>query len=294
VYKRNIKLIIEYDGAGFNGWQTQRVTSHRFQVAGKRLKTVQGEIEKAAKKLFRKKISLIGASRTDSGVHARAQVANFRIDSNLGLDNIKNGLNSLLPRCISIISAEEVSLKFHSGFDSIEKLYKYTIVNGKSRSPLLERYAAFVPYDLNIIAMKKAARYLIGRKDFKSFQASDKKYKSSIRSIKKIEIIERPESFSASHPEEHIRFAHCKLRDEGSRIIEIYIKADGFLYNMARNIVGTLIEVGRGRFKPEKVKEILEGRHRALAGQTAPAKGLCLEKVFYTSTAPKPRPRGLG
>jgi tRNA pseudouridine38-40 synthase len=125
------------------------------------------------------------------------------------------------------------------------------------RSPLLEQYAAFVPYDLNIIAMKKASRYLIGRKDFKSFQTSDKKEKNSVRFIKKIEIISNPP------------------------LIEIYIQADGFLYNMARAIAGTLIEVARGRFKPEQVKEILAKRHRPSAGYTAPAKGLCLEKVFY-------------
>jgi len=247
---RNIKLIIEYDGTGFNGWQAQ--------VNGKRLRTIQEEIEKAAKRLFGKKISLIGASRTDSGVHAKAHVANFRTDSKLPLTNIKNGLNSFLPRQISIISSEEVTLKFHSRIDSIGKLYKYAIINRKSRSPLLERYAAFVPHDLDLTMMRRAAKHLIGKKDFKSFQSSNKKEKSSsVRTVKKIEIIPR------------------------APIIEIYIRADGFLYNMARNIAGTLIEVGRGRFKPGKVKEILGKRHRPSAGYTAPAKGLCLEKVFY-------------
>ncbi len=270
---RNIKLIIEYDGTDFNGWQAQRFKVQGSRFKGKRLKTVQGEIEKAAKKLLGKKINLIGAGRTDSGVHAKAQVANFRTDSKLPLNNIKNGLNSLLPRQISIISSEEVTFKFHSRLDSIGKLYKYTIINRKSRSPLFERYSAFVPYDLNVIAMKKAAMYLIGKKNFKSFQASDKKERRSIRTVKKIEIIEGSGCFPAPHPEER--------SDEGSHVIEIYIQADGFLYNMARNIAGTLIEVGRGRFKQEAVKEILEKKHRPSAGQTAPAKGLCLEKVFY-------------
>ncbi len=247
---RNIKLIIEYDGTGFNGWQTQR-------LKGKRLKTVQGEIENAAKKLFGKKVSIVGAGRTDTGVHAKAQAANFRIDSKLPLNNIKNGLNSFLPHQISIISSEETALKFHSRIDSTGKLYKYTIVNRQSRSPLLARYSAFVPYELDISKMRKAARYLIGKKDFKSFQASDKIEKGSVRAIETIEIVSKPP------------------------VIKIYIKADGFLYNMARNIAGTLIEVGRDRFKPEKVKEILAKQHRPSAGQTAPAKGLCLEKVFY-------------
>ncbi len=255
---RNIKLIIEYDGSGFNGWQSQRGTrAPGHQNTRKRLKTIQEEIEKAAKKLFGKKISLTGAGRTDAGVHAKAQVANFRIDSNLPLNKIKNGLNSFLTRRISIVSAEEVLVKFHSRIDSKGKLYKYTMLNRRARSPLLEKYAAFVPYDLNIAAMKKAAGYLIGRKDFKSFQTSGKKEKNSVRVIKKIDLISKPP------------------------MVEIQIQANGFLYNMARAIAGTIIEVGRGRFKPEKVKEILKERRRSSAGRTAPAKGLCLEEVFY-------------
>lgn len=256
---RNIKLIIEYDGTCFNGWQAQERANaqERYKGAKKRLKTVQGEIEKAAKKLFGKKISLTGASRTDSGVHAKAQAANFRINSNLELDSIKSGLNRFLPRCVAIISAEEVPLEFHSRFDSTGKLYKYTIINRRVRSPLFERYSAFVPYNFNLAAMRRAAKYLIGKKDFKSFQASDKIEKKSVRSIKKICVISRPP------------------------VVEIYIQADGFLYNMARNITGTLIEVARGRFNPEAVKDILKKKHRPSAGRTAPAKGLCLEKVFY-------------
>nr|MBU1328116.1 tRNA pseudouridine(38-40) synthase TruA [Candidatus Omnitrophota bacterium] len=246
---RNIKLIIEYDGSGFNGWQAQ--------VQGKRLRTIQEEIEKAGKRLFGKNISLTGSSRTDAGVHAKAHVANFRIISNLPLNNIINGLNSFLPWSISIISAEDVELKFHSRKDSKWKIYKYTILSRRVRSPLFSKYAAFVPYDLDIAAMKKASKYLIGRKDFKSFQTADKQKRVSIRTVKKIQII------------------------SNLPIIDIYIQADGFLYNMARNIVGTLIEVGRGRFKPEQVREILAKRHRSSAGQTAPAKGLCLERVFY-------------
>lgn len=245
---RNIRLTIEYDGARFCGWQSQRKEKR---------KTVQEEIEKAGYKLFGKKINLIGAGRTDSGVHAEAQAANFKIDSNLPLRNIKRGLNSCLPEDIVITAADEVDISFHSRFDAKEKLYRYTILNRKIRSPLLKQHSAFVSYDLNINSMRKAAKYLIGRKDFKSFQASDKKEKSSIRTIKKLTIVSKPP------------------------LIEIYIQADGFLYNMVRNIVGTLIDVGRGRMKPDKVKEILSKTRRALAGQTAPAKGLCMVKVFY-------------
>jgi len=255
---RNIKLTIEYDGTGFNGWQTQKRTSAQVhKCTRKRLKTVQEEIEKAGKKLFSKKINLIGAGRTDAGVHAKAQVANFRIDSKIPPDNIRNGLNSLLPRKISIISAEDAPLNFHAQLNSKGKIYKYTILNRRARSPLVETFSALVPYQLDIEKMRKTSKYLIGKKDFKSFQASDNKERGSIRTIERIDIISKPP------------------------LIEVHIKADGFLYNMARNIAGTLIDVGRGRFRPEAIKEILSKKQRPLAGHTAPAKGLCMEKVFY-------------
>ncbi|MBU3911732.1 MAG: tRNA pseudouridine(38-40) synthase TruA [Candidatus Omnitrophica bacterium] len=247
---RNIRLTIEYDGTRFMGWQAQANT--------KKLKTVQEEIEKAACKLFGKAIRLKGAGRTDSGVHAEAQTANFKIDSRLPLRNIQKGLNSCLPSDIVIISAEDMPLDFHSRFDAKEKLYRYTIVNRDTRSPLLRRRAAMCFYVLDIGAMKKAAAYLIGKKDFKSFQATDEKDRRSVRHIKRLDIVRKKSS-----------------------VIEIYIQADGFLYNMVRNIVGTLIDVGRGRTNPDAVKDILKKRHRPAAGQTAPAKGLCLVRVFY-------------
>jgi tRNA pseudouridine38-40 synthase len=223
----------------------------------KKLKTVQEELERAAKKLFGKNISLIGSGRTDAGVHAAGQVANFKIDSKLPLDNIKKGLNRFLPEHISVVSAQETPLNFHARFDAKEKLYKYTIVNRKVRHPLLKEYAAFVSYDLDIDAMKKAGKFLIGRKDFRSFQSADRIKRASVRTVKMIDIIVR------------------------GPLVEIYIQADGFLYNMARNIVGTLIEVGRGRLRAGAVKNILLRQNRRFAGQTAPAKGLCLLKVFY-------------
>lgn len=257
---RNIRLTIEYDGTRLCGWQRQnrRKGPSGRQRSGKGpLKTVQEEIEKAAFGLFGKRIRLIGAGRTDSGVHAEAQVANFKIDTRLPLFNIKKGLNSHLPQDISVLLAEDAGPSFHARFDAREKLYRYTIVNRKERAPLSRRHAALVSYDLDVKAIRKAAGYLIGRKDFRSFQASDKKKKTSVRTVKKLYIVHR------------------------GPLIEIYIRADGFLYNMVRNIVGTLIDVGRGRIRPEAIKDILSKRHRAAAGSTAPAKGLCLMKVFY-------------
>ena len=246
---RNIRLTIEYDGTRFSGWQTQR--------SRKRFRTVQEEIEKAAKKLFGKNIALIGAGRTDTRVHAEAQAANFKIDSALPLRNIKRGLNSYLPKDIAILSADDARSSFHARFDAKQKLYRYTIINRKTRSPLLRRYAALISYDMDIGAMKKAAKYFVGKKDFKSFQASDKNSKDSVRNIKRLDIVSKPP------------------------MIEIYVQANGFLYNMVRNIAGTLIDVGRGRIRPDDVKAILSRRHRPAAGQTAPAKGLCLVKVIY-------------
>ena len=247
--KRNIRLTIVYDGTRFYGWQIQNTT--------KAYRTVQEELEKAARKLFGKKVNVIGAGRTDSGVHAEAQVANFKVESKLPLHNVKRGLNSYLPKDIAIVSAEKADNKFHARFSAKEKLYRYTIINRKERSPLKRRFATLVSYDLDISAMKKAAKYLVGKKDFKSFQASNAKTKDSVRSVKKIKIVTESPS------------------------LEIWIQANGFLYNMVRNIVGTLVDVGRGRIAPEAVKKIISKRHRPAAGQTASAKGLCLVKVLY-------------
>jgi len=246
---RNIRLAIEYDGTRFSGWQRQ--------APSKRFRTIQEEIEKAGKRLFGKKIKLIGAGRTDRGVHAEGQVANFKVETNLPLSNIKKGLNSHLPKDIAVLSAETAKSTFHARFNAKGKLYRYRILNRDVRSPLLQRFSGFSSYELDIDAMKKAARYLVGKRDFKSFQASDKKKKSSVRTIKRLEIIKR------------------------APLIDIYIQGDGFLYNMVRNIVGTLIDVGRGRIKPDSVKDILSKRHRPSAGQTAHAKGLSLLKVIY-------------
>jgi tRNA pseudouridine38-40 synthase len=256
---RNIRLTVEYDGTGFFGWQTQNTDNIVIPAkAGlKHVRTVQEEIEKAADKLFGKKIRLIGSGRTDSGVHAEAQIANFKVKSTLPLSNIQKGLNRYLPDDVAIISAEDADPDFHARFDAREKLYRYTILNRKTRSPLLKRYAALVCYDLNIDAMKEAAAHLIGRHDFKSFQAADKKERSSVRTIKKLDVIDK------------------------FPVIEIYVQADGFLYNMVRNIAGTLIDAGRGKIPPGEVKNILSKKHRPAAGQTAAAKGLCLIRVYY-------------
>ena len=248
---RNIKITIEYDGTDFHGWQ--------IQDKGKR--TVQGEIEKALFRIFKRRTKVIGSGRTDSGVHAQGQVANFRIESSMIPLQMLKALNALLPEDIAIKKAEEVVEKFHAQYSVKSKIYRYTISNHLTRSPLCRNYCFHYTYPLNLSLMRKEAKLLVGRKDFKSFQVTGSPQepgpKNTIRTIKKIEI---------------------KKRND---VITIAIEADGFLYKMVRSIVGTLLAVASGRLPAGSMKKILKAKNRMLAGQTAPAKGLCLVEVKY-------------
>ncbi|MCK5450424.1 MAG: tRNA pseudouridine(38-40) synthase TruA [Candidatus Omnitrophica bacterium] len=243
---RNIKLTISYDGTKFKGWQVQ-----------KNGRTVQEEIEKAIKRVFGKTSRIHGAGRTDSGVHAKGQVAHFKTSYDIPTRNIPPALNRVLPDSIVIIEAEEVSLNFHSRFDAKSKIYKYYIINTDHRDPFSAKYSWRVPYTLNMALMKREADVLEGEHDFKSFQASDKTERTSIREIRYVRVIKK-----------------------NSKII-IEIKGNGFLYNMVRNIVGTLIDIGRGHLPPGSMKKILKAKDRTQAGPTAPAKGLFLMKIEY-------------
>jgi len=252
---RNIKLTIEYDGTNYCGWQVQN-RKQKSEVRSQK-KSIQGTIEKALRQVLQEKIKVIGSGRTDSGVHALGQVANFKTNSGLNCSNIQKGLNGILPKDIRIKQAKEVSLGFHARFSAQSKLYCYTMVNNSYVSPFLNRYAYLVKCPLDTKRMRQAIKYLIGRHNFRSFQAAGKKEIAAARTIKRLNII--------------------KKRD----IIYLNIEANGFLYKMARNIVGTLVEVGRGRFKAEKMKAILRAKDRIYAGPCAPAKGLCLMQVKY-------------
>lgn len=252
---RNIRLTIEYDGTNYCGWQIQN-SAKRIVHSAKR-DTIQGTIEEALKKILQEKVKLIGSGRTDSGVHARGQVANFKTKSRLSSTNIQRAVNSLLPSDIRVREAVEVQLHFNSRFEAKSKMYRYTIVNDTLVSPFDRRYCYFFSYPLNVARMRREAKCLIGKHDFKSFQAADKEEKNSTRRIKKLKI-KRERDF-----------------------IYIDIEADGFLHNMARNIVGTLVEAGRGKLKIGSVEKILKAKNRELAGPTASAKGLCLMKVKY-------------
>ncbi len=260
---RNIKLIIEYDGTNYNGWQKQNPKS---EIRNPKLRTIQEEIEKAIEKITAKKPKLFGSGRTDSGVHAKAQVANFHTNTSLNLNKLKRGLNAVLPKDISIIKTEEANKDFHSRFNVKSKIYRYTILNRNSQSPFLKRYSLHLTYKLNLLLMEKEAKVLLGKHNFKSFAATGKIEKSTTRIIKKITI------------KTHL---HLRGAGMGLGIITIDIEANGFLYNMVRNIVGTLIEIGRGKLFPGSMKQILNAKDRTKAGPTAKACGLCLIRVKY-------------
>jgi len=243
---RNIKLTIEYDGTNHAGWQVQ-----------KNAKTIQEVLEDALRKILQRKVVLYSSGRTDSGVHAQAQVANFKSDTKLSCDSIVRALNSCLPEDIAIKKAQDVPLSFHSRFSAKSKLYRYTILNSKTRSPLARHFSCHIPYKLDIKAMRLAAKHIIGRRDFKSFQATDKIKRPSVRTIKNISI-KKPGDF-----------------------IYIDVEADGFLYRMVRNIVGTLLDAGRGKIRHNDVKAVIKTCDRTKSGPTAKPLGLCLIKVKY-------------
>jgi|UniRef100_A0A7C6EDP9 tRNA pseudouridine38-40 synthase len=247
---RNILLEIEFDGNDYFGWQYQP-----------KRKTVQGTIEAALQKILQEPVTLIGASRTDAGVSAQAQFANFITNSQLSVKTIQNGLNSLLPRDIYIRNACSVHLRFNARFDAKSKVYRYQIING--RSPLQQRFAWEVKYPLNINKMKQAAKLFVGSHDFRPFCA-----------IKK-------EQEKAGQKEGIVDIKRVDIRSlEANRMITIEIEADRFLYKMVRRIVGCLVEVGRGKRTKNDIKLALAGKpHPPFL--VAPAKGLTLLMVKY-------------
>jgi tRNA pseudouridine38-40 synthase len=256
---RNIRLTIEYDGINYAGWQTQR------KPPGSRQKfpTIQETIERALHRILREKIRLTGSGRTDSGVHAVRQVANFKTASSLAAPKIQSALNALLPADIAVTRVQEADLKFHATRSVKSKVYRYTILNRPYRSALLKGRVYFCRFPLDIALMRRESRALLGKHDFRAFCSTGSSVKNTVRTIKDVRI---KKIASSALP--------CPL-------IVIDIEADGFLYNMARSIAGTLIDIGRARFKPASLKKILLSKDRSLAGTTAPACGLYLLKVKY-------------
>lgn len=261
-----IKLILAYDGNRYSGWQTQN--RPQSIVHGPRPKTIQEEIEKALEKVFKKKIRIEASGRTDAGVHAVAQVAHFALNRAFDLKKLPAALNAYLPSDILVSSAKKAPARFHARFDAEKKLYRYCVVNTAQRPLFVSGYAAWVRHPLDVKKMRRAARCLLGRHDFRSFQATDRVPRRSVTTVSKIRIT-RPRG--------------CSMFPFMGRAVWILvdIEASGFLRNMVRNIVGTLIEVGRGRLDAEKIGEILRARDRRAAGPCAPAQGLYLMEVHY-------------
>lgn len=271
---RNIKLSIEYEGTNYSGWQIQN--NYQSPVTRRQSKTIQETIEKTLQRILQEKVKVIGSGRTDSGVHALAQVANFKTNSPLPLSKIQKALNSLLPEDVSIKDIRKVKEDFHSRYSAKSKTYRYFIKNSEIRSVFLNKYAWHIPYPLNLKLMRKEAKTLLGKHDFKSFCANGSSAKTTVRTVKALSIKTSNHMLSAI-PRTKLPLGH----GETTKLIVINIESDGFLYTMVRAIVGTLIEIGRGRLKERGLKKILLAKNRKQAGPTAPAQGLFLVEVKY-------------
>jgi tRNA pseudouridine38-40 synthase len=244
---RNIRLLLEYDGTRYHGWQRQ-----------KNALTIQEVLEAALGQLTGEAVSVIGSGRTDAGVHARGQAANFRTASHIPLKAFHEGLNSLLPEDIAVLEAVEAPPEFHARKSARAKTYEYRILNRATRSPLNHHYAWWIERPLDLEAMDRAAQALLGQHDFTAFQASGSGIKNTVREV-----------FSS------------KWRREREDWLIYAITANGLLRGMVRSLVGTMVEVGRGKFPADHLKQVLESRDRRGAGPTAPAPGLYLVEVIY-------------
>ena len=244
---RNLLFTIEYDGSGFHGWQIQPKYS-----------TVQGTMEKALSKVFGVPVELDGTSRTDAGVHAIGQRATFSGEFGIPTERILFAANNMLPGSIHISYVQEVPERFHARFDAKAKTYRYVIQNTKSRNVFDRNYCLYVGPTLDVASMQEAAAHFVGTHDFKSCQATGGPQKhSTVRTI-----------------------SDLKVNQSGEKIT-IDVTGDGFLYNMVRIIVGTLVEVGLGRINPNQIDEILQSKDRERAGRTAQPQGLYLMRVYY-------------
>ena len=254
---RKIKLLIEYDGTACQGWQIQKDGV-----------TIQGILEDRIRKITGEHSRVTGAGRTDAGVHALGQVATFRTEGGLDPETIKKALNAVLPQDIRVLDASETGSSFNPKDDAVRKSYFYIIVNQRISSAFLYRYSWIVQQQLELNSMIEASQVLIGRHDFSSFMGIGSSIKDPVREIFSLNIDKLDE----------IDFMTASLK---SNFIRIRIEANGFLRHMVRNIVGTLVEIGRGRVPASRMKEILASCDRRLAGPTAPAQGLFLERIEY-------------
>ena len=243
---RKLRLLIEYDGTAYHGWQVQPNGV-----------TVQELLEKYLTQITKTPVRVFGAGRTDAGVHAKGQVAHFLTESAMTPREFLKALNSCLPADIVILKVDEVDERFHAQMSAVAKLYRYSILNRDYPSALDCRFAHYIAQPLNARAMRQAAAVLVGRHDFTSFRGAGCAAKTSTRTIRV-----------------------CEIREEGD-YLRIEVEGDGFLKHMVRNIAGTLIEIGKGRLSAGDMQAILDSRDRKNAGPTAPSRGLCLEWISY-------------
>ncbi len=258
---RNISLNIQYDGTNYNGWQVQSCNNSNII-------TIQGVLKGAIYKLTGQHCEVTAAGRTDAGVHALSQIASFKTTSELTAEVMQKALNANLPYDIRILGVIDKDMAFNARFDAKSKVYCYIISNLSVVSPFLSRYSWNIPYKLDIDAMISTVRFLIGKYDFSSFRGSGCGARNTQRTILSISI----------EALDKIDFMTFSLK---GNFIKISVEADSFLRHMVRNLVGTVLEVGRKRWKPEDMEKILSSKDRRLAGQTAPARGLFLEKINY-------------
>lgn len=243
---KNIKLVIEYEGTNYSGWQRQE-----------NFTTIQQTIEDAIKVFISEDVSLLASGRTDKGVHALGQVANFRTNCTVPGGRYKYALKEYLPEDITIVDSKEVDLNFHSRFDAKKKIYRYKVYNSELPRALYRNFSYHFSYNVDIDKMIEASKCLLGVHDFKAFMGKRCSAKSTIRTIHNISIYRNQE------------------------FIEFVIEGNSFLRNMIRIIVGTLLQVGSGRIEINDISDIMSSKKRENAGITAPPQGLYLEKVFY-------------
>lgn len=245
--RKNIRMVLQYDGTRFHGWQSQAEES-----------TIQDIMEEKIRLMIGEAVRLTAAGRTDAGVHALNQVCHFHTKSRLDPESLRRGLNSLLPPDIFISRAEYVSPDFHARYSATSKVYEYRILNRPAPDPFARFHTWHIPSPLDLHEMSKCMALLEGEHDFSSFMSSGSSVRSPVR-----------------------RMMQAEIRSPGESLLFFEFQADGFLRHMIRNIVGTVVAVGKGRWHSEKFLEIFQERDRRLAGVKAPAQGLFLKRVYY-------------
>lgn len=240
------KLIVAYDGTNYNGFARQPNGV-----------TIVETLEEAVEKIVQHKVYILGAGRTDTGVHAAGQCCIFDSETKVPVERLAKAINSQLPKDISVQSVEKVSDEFHPRFGAKRKTYRYQILNAKQRSPFLDKYTLLYPYEMDLDKMRLAAEKMVGTHDFKCFCSSKTDVQDTVRTIYDINIYQQDE------------------------LVTVDICGNGFLYNMVRIIIGTLLKVNEGKLEPNDITRVIESKERNLAGPTAPPQGLTMLKIIY-------------